>query len=235
MPENFPHKRAKKVAVIQSNYIPWAGYFALMASVDLFVVYECVQYTKNDWRNRNQIQASDGRLTWLSIPIRRYSATQPFMETTVARHDWADSHFNTLRHHFARTKGWLRLGDELQSLYEKAGKMDHLFAINRLFLDWVINSLGIQSKIVYLDSYRKFDDPNERLISILQDFHATHYFSGPTAKSYINSTLFQGAMIDISYANYDQLIKDVLDGPQPAKKTSILQLILENNHALKCH
>ncbi len=50
----------KKVAVIQSNYVPWVGYFAIMAEVDLFVVYECVQYTKNDWRNRNQIQSPDG-------------------------------------------------------------------------------------------------------------------------------------------------------------------------------
>ena len=116
-------KSAKKVAVIQSNYLPWVGYFAVMASVDLFVVYECVQYTKNDWRNRNQIQSNDGQLTWLSIPIRKYNATQSFMETTVSRNDWATAHFKTLRHYFARTKGWLKWRDNLEELYVKAGKL----------------------------------------------------------------------------------------------------------------
>jgi transposase InsO family protein len=82
-----PEEKTKKVAVIQSNYVPWLGYFAVMASVDLFVVYECVQYTKNDWRNRNQLYSSDGRRTWLSIPIRQFSTKQACQ---FKSHDWQD-------------------------------------------------------------------------------------------------------------------------------------------------
>lgn len=58
----------KKVGVIQSNYIPWKGYFDLIHDVDLFVFYDDVQYTKNDWRNRNLIKTPTGA-KWLTIPV----------------------------------------------------------------------------------------------------------------------------------------------------------------------
>ncbi len=225
----------KKVAVIQSNYVPWVGYFAVIASVDLFVVYECVQYTKNDWRNRNQIEAPDGRRTWLSIPIRHFSVSQPFMETTVSGHDWSAKHFNTLHHFFARTPGWLKWRNELKLLYQSASNMTHLFEINRLFLNWSVAALGLRTPVVYLDSFPDHSDPNERLISILRHFGATHYLSGPAAQNYIKPQLFDDAHIVLQYVNYDQLIKEVLTGFEPVKSTSILQLILESQHEFRSH
>ena len=56
-----------KVAALQSNYLPWKGYFKIINAVDLFIFYDCVQFTKQDWRNRNQLKTRDG-LKWLTIP-----------------------------------------------------------------------------------------------------------------------------------------------------------------------
>ena len=230
-----PSKSQKKVAVIQSNYIPWIGYFAIIASVDVFVVYECVQYTKNDWRNRNQIQEKDGTKKWLSIPIRKFSVNQQFMETKVANHNWAQSHFNTLRQNFSSSKGWLRWGAAVKSLYEKGEQCEYLFQINRIFLDWTIQTLGISSEIVYLDEYPLFKDPNERLISILECFGTTIYLSGPAAENYINPVLFRDAHIDLIYINYNDLINNVLTSPNPVKSTTILQTIFEGDYEFRSH
>jgi len=60
----------KRIAILQSNYIPWKGYFDIINSVDEFILYDEVQYTKNDWRNRNRIKTANGPL-WLTIPVRR--------------------------------------------------------------------------------------------------------------------------------------------------------------------
>ena len=38
----------KKIAIVQSNYIPWKGYFDLINSVDEFILYDDAQYTKRD-------------------------------------------------------------------------------------------------------------------------------------------------------------------------------------------
>ena len=58
----------KKVAILQSNYIPWKGYFDLINIVDEFIVYDDMQYTRRDWRNRNKIKTPQG-LQWLTIPV----------------------------------------------------------------------------------------------------------------------------------------------------------------------
>ena len=36
----------KKVAILQSNYIPWKGYFDRIAAVDEFILYDYMQYTQ---------------------------------------------------------------------------------------------------------------------------------------------------------------------------------------------
>ncbi len=63
----------KRVAIVQSCYIPWKGYFDLMNSVDEFVVYDQVQYTRQDWRNRNRIKTPTGT-KWLTIPVTVHAA-----------------------------------------------------------------------------------------------------------------------------------------------------------------
>ena len=57
-----------RIAIVQSNYIPWKGYFDLMRSVDEFVLFDDVQYTRRDWRNRNRIKTARGP-AWLTIPV----------------------------------------------------------------------------------------------------------------------------------------------------------------------
>ena len=58
----------RKIAIIQSNYIPWKGYFDLIDSVDAFMLFDAVQYTRRDWRNRNLIKTPQG-LSWLTVPV----------------------------------------------------------------------------------------------------------------------------------------------------------------------
>ena len=59
----------KTVAIVQSNYIPWKGYFDLIDRVDEFILYDDVQYTRRDWRNRNRIKTRQGP-RWLTIPVQ---------------------------------------------------------------------------------------------------------------------------------------------------------------------
>src|SRR3954465_9010354 len=95
----------RRVAIVQSNYVPWRGYFDLIASVDEFVLLDDAQYTKRDWRNRNRIKTAQGT-RWLSVPVQvsgRY--TQAIYDTFVADPDWARSHWETIRQTYARASG----------------------------------------------------------------------------------------------------------------------------------
>lgn len=206
-----------------------------MAAVDIFIVYECVQYTKNDWRNRNQIQSDDGKKTWLTIPVRHLNLDQSFMETQIATNNWAMKHYNALRHHFSRKQGWKLRGDKVLSLYEQASSMRFLHEVNRLFLDWAIEAIGIRCKVVYLNAYPEHFSPTTRLVSILRDFDARHYLSGPAAQDYLDPREFDAAGIELEYVNYGQLISKFLaQSKSMATNTSIMQIILEGNYEFRC-
>lgn len=215
-------------AVIQSNYIPWLGYFSIAAAADIFVVYEDVQYTKNDWRNRNQIMTGDKHI-WMTIPTIHEHLGQNFMETRVAGHWWAKKHFQTLANVFSKSNGWASLETELHELYKKAEKFNYLHEINRIFLDWAYQKLDINSKIIYLDNFPKKENPTIRLVEILQSIGASHYLSGPSASSYLKSQIFDEANISIEFVDYQKLIPAVFNVESPIPTTSFLQYILEKN------
>ena len=81
-----------KVAIVQSNYIPWKGYFDLIAAVDEFVIYDDVQYTRRDWRNRNKIKTPHG-LLWLTVPVQvKGKYLQRIRDAEIADPNWAKEH-----------------------------------------------------------------------------------------------------------------------------------------------
>src|SRR6476661_5616886 len=87
---------AKSIAIVQSNYIPWKGYFDMIRSVDEFILYDDVQYTRRDWRNRNRIKSSHGA-QWLTIPVEvKGKYLQKIKETRVSDRLWARNHWRTL-------------------------------------------------------------------------------------------------------------------------------------------
>lgn len=51
----------KSLVILQSNYIPWKGYFDLIHDADEFILFDDMQYTRRDWRNRNQIKTEKGQ------------------------------------------------------------------------------------------------------------------------------------------------------------------------------
>ena len=64
------HQNAgKTIGIIQPNYIPWRGYFDFINDVDVFVFLDDVQYTRQNWRNRNRVQTRGGQSIWLTVPV----------------------------------------------------------------------------------------------------------------------------------------------------------------------
>ena len=59
-------------AIMQPYFVPYIGYFQLIASADLFVVYDNIKYTKKGWINRNRILLDDHPVS-LSLPLKKAS------------------------------------------------------------------------------------------------------------------------------------------------------------------
>ena len=193
---------SKAVAIVQSCYIPWKGYFDLMASVDEFILYDDRQFTRRDWRNRNRIKTPQGT-KWLTIPVEtkgRYH--QRIDETVISEPEWRHQHWKTFVHNYASAPFFADYRRELESLYETAGDR-RLSVVNRHFLEAINAMLGIETALSWSTDYDVEGAKTERLVWLCRAAGATAYVSGPRARSYLDEEPFVTAGIELSYFDYD--------------------------------
>lgn len=191
---------SKKLAVLQSNYIPWKGYFDLIHAVDEFILYDDVQYTKNDWRNRNKIKTDRG-VQWLTIPVRQESLAQTIRDTRVASNEWRARHWKTLAQNYSRCPYFPLYAPVFESLYAE-GREEWLSQINRAFIVAINQALGISTRIGSSSDYRLVGDRSERLVNLCMQAGAQIYVTGPAALAYLDCGLFAASGIEVSVADY---------------------------------
>lgn len=191
----------KKIAILQSNYIPWKGYFDLVNSVDEFILYDDMQYTRRDWRNRNLIKTPRG-LEWLTIPVEvKGRFRQRICDTRIGDPRWGARHWATLMHNYARSAFFELYQPVLEPLYQQAWHT--LSAVNHAFLKAICGILGITTIISWSMDYRpRKEGKTERLVALCLQAGATRYISGPSARDYIEPGLFEAAGIKLDYFDY---------------------------------
>jgi len=191
----------KKIAILQSNYIPWKGVFDMISMVDEFVFFDDVQYTKQCWRNRNQIKTPRG-LTWLTIPVVKGKLSQKIKDTRVADKAWNLQHWNTLRDHYSNAPHFKDFKDQFEDLYLNMNE-EFLCEINYKFIRTINNILKITTPIRFSNEFDLLDGQTERLLGICKDCDAQEYVSGPAAKNYFDEDLAKKENINITWMNYD--------------------------------
>lgn len=189
----------KKIAISQSNYIPWKGYFDFINKVDEFILYDEVQYTKRDWRNRNRIKTPHG-LKWLTIPVLG-GRSQRINEVEIADENWNEKHWKTLRHTYSNAPYFEHYESYFEKLYGEA-TYNKLSLINRHFLEAVKDLLDIKTPLNWSSDYNFQGDKSKRLLSICKQSNADVYVSGPTAKNYLNAKMFEEEGISVEWMNY---------------------------------
>lgn len=191
----------KKVAILQSNYIPWKGYFDLIAAVDEFILYDDMQYTRRDWRNRNQIKTPQG-LHWLTIPVRsKGKFHQKIRETETEGGDWQEKHWSSICQNYRRAKYFEEVAEVLEPFYRKS-RETNLSSINRGLMEVICGYLGIETRITNSWDYVLIDGKTERLADLCIQAGADEYVSGPAAKAYIDEACFSERDIRLTWFDY---------------------------------
>jgi len=190
----------KTVAILQSNYIPWKGYFDIIGLSDEFILFDDVQFTKNDWRNRNQIKTQDG-LQWLTIPVQHGSLSQKIKDTKVADLRWPKKHWNAIVGSYARAVHFSDYRQRLEELFLGCEE-EYLSRVNCRFLTALCAMLGIQTKISWSMDYELLEGKTERLVNLCRQTGSQIYLSGPAAKEYIQEELFREAGIELRWMDY---------------------------------
>ncbi len=191
----------KSVAIVQSNYIPWKGYFDLINSADEFVLFDDMQFTRRDWRNRNKIKTAHG-LKWLTIPVAvkgRYY--QRICDTLVSDSDWGVAHWTTIRHAYGRSPFFKDYETLFEQLYLETTETC-LSAINHRFITAICDLLGIKTKLSWSSDYQLVEGKTRRLVEICRQAGADEYLSGPAAGDYLEPEQFEAIDISLRYMDY---------------------------------
>lgn len=191
-----------KVVILQSNYVPWKGYFDLINDADIFVYYDEVQYTKNDWRNRNRIYTKNG-LQWITIPIPADAVKKKISEVDIHDKSWQEQHHKTISMGYSKAPYFEQLKPILEDTYLHY-QWNKLIDVDRYLIEKISRMIGIDTRFIDSKDLVLEGDRVERLIHLLKQLKADTYISGPAAKAYLEGSekQFEEAGIDLKFKDY---------------------------------
>lgn len=188
-----------KIAIHQPQYMPWLGYFHKMASVDLFVVLDDVQFKKNEWQHRNRIRNSRG-WQWLSVPTT-YKFLQKINEVAIDNaQEWRKSHKLSL----ATCYGKSRFGKELMPLFERFFESSYatIDLLNTESIRLLAGIMGILTPIVRSSEHCFGGVSTERLAAICRYYNADAYLAGAGGHGYMDLSVFERAGIRVEFQDF---------------------------------
>ena len=198
------NEQNKKLAIVQSNYIPWKGYFDMINMVDEFILYDDCQYTKRDWRNRNKIKTHNGS-QWLTIPVEvKGKYQQKVKDTVISDPEWSKKHWSKIKYNYSKATFFKDFKDQFEELY--LGCIEkYLSDINYRFITAINQILGISTKISWsMDYHISVMGNTEKLIHLYKQAGVNTYLSGPTAKGYMDVKLFEDEGITVEWMDYNR-------------------------------
>lgn len=190
----------KTVVVLQSNYIPWKGYFDLVHDADEFIFYDDLQFTKNDWRNRNKIKSING-LEWLTIPVGGENK-RLICEVEIKESIWQVKHWKTLQANYLKTPHFDRYRPFFEDIF-LSQKWKNLSELNQHLIRYIAcDLLGVSTTFRDSRQYPLTGQKQNRLLDLLDKAEASRYVSGPAAKAYIEPKLFKARGIELVWKDY---------------------------------
>jgi hypothetical protein len=200
---NEAPREPKRVAIVQSSYVPWKGYLDLIRRVDEFILLDDAQFTKRDWRSRNRVKTAQGPI-WLTVPVQvRGRYHQRIDETLVADPDWARRHWSTIEQAYRRSPGFDEVRDALRAAYARAGDEERLSAVNRTLLDTLCGLLRIDTPLTWSTDYGSEGARTDRLVHLCRCSGATTYLSGPAAQAYLDEEAFHAVGVEVEWMRYE--------------------------------
>jgi hypothetical protein len=192
---------AKRVAILQSNYLPWKGYFDIIHDVDLFVFYDDVQYTKNDWRNRNRIKTPNGP-TWLTVPAGT-ELDRLVCDVRLTDTHWAQKHWKSLQQFYSAAPHFKRYEAFFRDVY-LGRRWETLSELNHYLIETIARDfLGVATRFADSREFPTQGRKLDRLLELIEKLGAQVYVTGPAARSYIDPERFARLGVQLVYKSYD--------------------------------
>lgn len=200
------------VAIHQPNYLPYLGFFHKMLLADCLVLHDTVQFSRDDYHNRNRFKTPQGPI-WLTVPVRR-PGMQEIRDVMIDQsRRWSDRHWKTIHANLSRAPHFAGVGDDLRRVY--GGEWERLALLNERLISALAKGLGIDTPVVRASDLDvpKGLTPSNKLVAITKIVGGTAYLSGVGGLNYVDPLAFSDLDLlvqEFHHPVYPQLWGDFL-------------------------
>lgn len=194
-----------KIGIMQPYFLPYIGYWQLVNSVDTFVIYDNIQYTKKGWINRNRF-LQNGSDVYFTIPLKKES-------------DYLDVNQRHISENFDRTK----MLNQIRQAYAKAPYFPEVFQLfeqivrceqENLF-DFIFHSflsvykyLEMETKIIKsstidINHELKAED---KVIAICENLHTDTYINAIGGMELYSTQRFRNSNIELKFIKSNNIV-----------------------------
>jgi len=194
-----------KVAIMQPTYLPWVGYFAMIASVDLFVIFDDVQFARRSWQQRNRIKSANGEL-WLTVPVASKNSRDQLINQVKIMHEEQPlaKHIKTIETCYKKSRYYNEYASGIFEIYKK--EPVNLSILTTELIKWFATCFNIKTPIISSSTLPSQGTKGDRLVSICNEVNAKKYIAAPASENYLSeSDAFLQAGIELEYFNYTPL------------------------------
>lgn len=194
------------IAITQPTYLPWLGYFNLVATADIFVVLDTVQFEKQSWQSRNRLRTTTGDILWLSVPVTNQPLETPVKDIKIAPNPpgWRRKQMSTFRQNLRRAPFFAKSEALAETILGDQSSDTLLADLNLSYIQAVAQALHIETRFVRCSELPVTGSRAELLLNICNHFGADRYYSNAGSSVYLEASRpdFEKAGIDLVYQQW---------------------------------
>lgn len=201
-----------KIAVMQPYFLPYIGYFQLIAETDAFVVYDNIKYTKKGWINRNRLLLNDAGSIF-TLPLKKDSDCLDIAERELATTFDPGKLLKQFKGAYGRAPYFAQVFSLLERIVEHEDR--NLFDFVHHSIRCVCEHLGLKTNIhisssIDIDHQLKSQD---KLLAICHAFDADIYVNPIGGIALYSKDVFKEQGVDLKFLRsipfaYDQPVKE---------------------------
>jgi hypothetical protein len=188
-----------KITIHQPEHLPWLGFFHKMAECDVYVLLDSVQFTKNNYQNRNRLIDHNGKVFWSTVPVRMTGHIDKRIADMELDNSqpWPRKVWARIADAYRRHPYFAVLGPELEVIF--LGSHTLLVDFNLALIEFFRRQLEITVPMVRSSTLDVTDIRSALLLSICHNLGADKYLSGPSGREYLDTALFEAGGVALDY------------------------------------
>lgn len=211
------------VAIHQPEFMPYAGFFHKMNKADQYIILDDVQFTKNNFQNRNRLCDRNGEVFWVTAPIkiRGHTASNILDIKLESSPRWKRKAFNRISAEYGHHPYFKNYSEELERILMSSE--EKLISINMKFISFFRRELDIHTPLTFSSALKVHGSQTTRLVNLCKALKANVYLSGMGGTNYINRYEFEQSGIELKFQNFKS---PVYPSPNFVPNLSIFDLLM---------